>query len=184
MPFAPKELIVKRLVAAHEAWYDVFTDYEFAGRTFDAYCEFHSHGEKYVLVKRAKLWEVNAHEYLFIDALDHLDAGTLDSYVEFMETRALEKVDPVPNHMQSSRSLVIVADRVDDEAKRACRKTRFRKNFALGIRGWADLRLAVVDIAGHDVVTNGAGKEMKASLEANARADEEADGHKEKGSIE
>ena len=101
-----------------------------------------------------------------------------------METRALEKVDPVPNHMQSSLSLVIVADRVDDEAKRACRKTRFRKNFALGIRGWADLRLAVVDIAGHDVVTNGAGKEMKASLEANARADDEADGHKEKGSIE
>ena len=135
MPFAPKELIVKRLVAAHEAWYDVFTDYEFAGRTFDAYCEFHSHGEKYVLVKRAKLWEVNAHEYLFIDALDHLDAGTLDSYVEFMETRALEKVDPVPNHMQSSLSLVIVADRVDDEAKRACRKTRFRKNFALGNAG-------------------------------------------------
>ena len=88
MPFAPKDLIVKRLVAAHEAWYDVFTDYEFAGRTFDAYCEFHSHGEKYVLVKRAKLWEVNAHEYLFIDALDHLDAGTLDSYVEFMETTA------------------------------------------------------------------------------------------------
>ena len=54
-----KHLVLKRILAAHEQWFDVRRGYEYAGRTFPGYAEFHSYGEKYVLVKRAKLWEVD-----------------------------------------------------------------------------------------------------------------------------
>ena len=53
-----KQLVLKRILAAHEAFFDVHRDYEFAGRSFPGFAEFHSFGEQYVLVKRAKLWEV------------------------------------------------------------------------------------------------------------------------------
>lgn len=162
-----RELVLARLLASHETWFDVHRDYAFGGRVFPGYAEFRSHGEQYVLVKRAKLWEVDAFEYLFFESAEHLDAGTLAGLVKFITTKGMEKVHPEPNHMTSYLSLVVVADAIDDEAKKLARKAKFRKNFALGIRGWADLRLAVIDLSDRSVTTNSQGKEMKATLQAN-----------------
>ena len=162
-----KHLVLKRILAAHEQWFDVRRGYEYAGRTFPGYAEFHSYGEKYVLVKSAKLWEVDTHEYLFFVLADALDETQVRDLVSFMEHDGLKKVVPKPNHMSSAISLVIVADSCAQEAAKAVRKTRFRKNFALGIRGWADLRVAVADLSANRVITNAAGKQLKTTLEAN-----------------
>ena len=162
-----KQLVLQRILTAHETWFDVTRGYEYAGRTFDGYAEFHSHGEGYVLVKRAKMWEVDNHEYLFFLVREHLDEAGLAELIGFMKTDALRKVDPEPNHMSSCISLVVIADDVSEAAMKLARRTRFRKNFAFGIRGWADMRIAVVDVSTQTVQTNAAGKTMKATLEAN-----------------
>ena len=167
-----KDDVLDRLLAAHEAWYNVHRDYEFAGRVFPGYAEFHTMGEKYVLVKRAKLWGVASHEYIFFVEESNLDADVLDELVSFMKTKAIDKVDPSePDHMQSFLSLVMIADSVAPDVAKMVRRTRFRKNFKLGINGWADLRLAVIDLGRMDVVTNAMGKDMKGSLEANLTVD-------------
>lgn len=162
-----RELMLERLLVSHETWFDVYRDYEFGGRTFPGFAEFHSHGEQYVLVKRAKLWEVDAFEYLFFESVEHLDEPLLAELVEYMTTVAIEKVHPDPNHMTSYLSLVVIADGISDGLEKVVRKTKFRKNFALGIRGWADLRLAVVDLSTQSVTTNSQGKELRSTLEAN-----------------
>lgn len=163
-----KEEILDRLLRAHQSYYDVFENHEHAGRIFPGYAEFHTHGEQYVLIKRAKLWEVDSHEYLFFDFADRLDAERVSQDVRFMQEKAIEVVKPQPNHMSSNLGLVVIADSVDDDAARLLKKTRYRKNFKLGLEGWSDLRLAAIDLAGRRVVTNGAGKDMKQTLQANA----------------
>lgn len=162
-----RELVLERLLASHETWFDVYRDYEFEGRVFPGYAEFHSHGEQYVLVKRAKLWEVDAFEYLFFVTADTLRHAELEGLIDFMTTRAMQKVKPKPNHMASYLSLVIIANEADENVKRLVRKTRFRKNFALGIRGWADLRLALIDLSDDSVTTNPQGEDLKENLKAN-----------------
>ena len=94
-----KQLVLKRILAAHEAFFDVHRDYEFAGRSFPGFAEFHSFGEQYVLVKRAKLWEANSHEYLFFTYAETFDEAQLDKWVRFMKERGLEKVTSEPNHI-------------------------------------------------------------------------------------
>lgn len=167
-PADAKRDILERLLAAHAAWFDVSRDHSFAGRTFPGYAEFHSSAEKYVLTKRAKLWGASAHEYLFFTMTSSLSKAALDDLVAFMTTAALDKVKPDPEHMTSYLSLVIIADDADEDALRAARKAKFRKNFKLGLEGWADLRVAVVDVHNANVVTNAMGKELRATLEANA----------------
>lgn len=157
-----------RLLAAHEAWFDVSRDHAFGGRVFPGYAEFHSSAEKYVLVKRAKLWGVSAHEYLFFCLAGHLGMHGYQELADFMTSKALDKVRIDPEHMTSYLSLVVVADAVDADVARAVRRTRFRKNYAFGLKGWSDLRVAVVDLATSSVITNAMGKELRASLEANA----------------
>ena len=163
----PAELMLKKLLVAHEVWFDVQRDYKLAGRTFPGFAEFHSTGERYVLVKRAKLWEVATHEYLFFDVVDELDGDGLAQAVDLMTTEALKLVEPRPNHMFSNISLVVIAGSLAPGVEKAVRKVRFRKNFKWGLWGWSDLRVAVVDMARGRILTNAAGKALRATLEAN-----------------
>ena len=168
---AKSELVLERLLAAHGAWFDVSQDVSVAGRAFRALAQFHSFGEQYVLVKRVKLWEAEEHEYMLLDVRDHIDAEAARSYVEFMKNEALELVKPEPNHMSSFRTLVVIVNSASDEACSLFRKTSHRKNFMWGIRGWSDVRLALIDLSkpqGSRVVCNGAAKRIRKSLEANA----------------
>ena len=168
---AKSELVLERLLAAHGAWFDVSRDVSVAGRAFRALAQFHSFGEQYVLVKRVKLWEAEEHEYMLFDVRDHIDAEAARSYVEFMKNEALELVKPEPNHMSSFRTLVVIANSASDEACTLFRKTSHRKNFMWGIRGWSDVRLALIDLSkpqGSRVVCNDAAKRIRKSLEANA----------------
>lgn len=168
---AKSELVLERLLAAHGAWFDVSRDVSVAGRAFRALAQFHSFGEQYVLVKRVKLWEAEEHEYMLFDVRDHIDAEAARSYVEFMKNEALELVKPEPNHMSSFRTLVVIANSASDEACALFRKTSHRKNFMWGIRGWSDVRLALIDLSkpqGSRVVCNGAAKRIRKSLETNA----------------
>lgn len=168
---AKSELVLERLLAAHGAWFDVSRDVSVAGRAFRALAQFHSFGEQYVLVKRVKLWEAEEHEYMLFDVRDHIDAEAARSYVEFMKNEALELVRPEPNHMSSFRTLVVIANSASDEACSLFRKTSHRKNFMWGIRGWSDVRLALIDLSkpqGSRVVCNGAAKRIRKSLETNA----------------
>lgn len=168
---AKSELVLERLLAAHGAWFDVSRDVSVAGRAFRALAQFHSFGEQYVLVKRVKLWEAEEHEYMLFDVRDHIDAEAARSYVEFMKNEALELVKPEPNHMSSFRTLVVIANSASDEACTLFHKTSHRKNFMWGIRGWSDVRLALIDLSkpqGSRVVCNGAAKRIRKSLEANA----------------
>lgn len=160
--------VIERLLKAHEGYFDIKRDYQFGGRTFPGYGEFHSTASSYVLVKRAKLWEASAHEYLFFLDTLCLDQSYLDDAVGFIVEKGLEKVQLSPSHMTSYLSLVIIADRAEEEAMRAVRRMRFRKNFRWGLQGWADLRLAAVDLSAGLVETNAMAKELRATLEANA----------------
>ena len=170
MALAGRGEVIERLLAAHEAWFDVERDHDFAGRTFPGYAEFHSSVSRYVLVKRAKLWEAASHEHLFFWGTPRLTTGELDDLVGCVTGEGLSLVRPAPDHMTTYLSLAIVADAVDDLAWERVRRTRFRKNFALGW-GWADLRLAVADLSRGRVTTNSQGKPLGETLQANAFID-------------
>ena len=156
--------LLERVLAAHKSFYDIRRDYLFEGRTFPAFAEYHTYGEKYVLVKRAKLWEVNTHDFMFFECVDELDETQLAEEISFMQEKALRKVDAGPNHMSSALSLVIIANRTTEAARKLAKKNRF------GFRGWTDLRLAVVDLSlptDKSVVVNNAGKQLKEVLSSN-----------------
>lgn len=170
-PSEAARLMVRRLLLAHEAWYDVEPACQVAGRAFDGHAAFSSHGEKYVLSRKAKLWEVDTGEHLLFRCVSRLTEDDVRADVAFMEGPALQElVHPAPNHMSTNLGLIWVCDCATPEAVRLVRRTRFRKNHRLGLWGWTDLRLAVVSLAAlgrGSLVTNGAGKVLRPTIEAN-----------------
>lgn len=165
-----RELFLSRVIHAHRSFYDFWTPWEYDGRTFDAYGEYHNHAAQYVLVKRAQLWAVDTHDYLFIETRPTYSTSDLETDLAWVTQHGIKRVVPKKDHMSSSLTLIIITDSASDEVMRAVTKTRFRKNYLLGIHGWTDLRLSLVNLsapAGHQVVCNTAGKPLKKVLVSN-----------------
>lgn len=158
------ERYLEALLDMHETYYDVERAHDFAGRSFEGYAEFHAESSQYVLAKRARLWGVNTHEYLFFKVLDRASADEVRELVDFMTTRALDKIELNPEHMTSYLTLVIIASETDEEVDRLVRTTRFRKSFALGFRGWTDLRMALVDLSDCRIIANKQGTDIADTL--------------------
>ena len=156
--------IVSQLLSSFSNHYNTQQDYHFAGETFAGYGEFHSRGEKYVLVKKAQIWAVEAHDYLFIQYVPHLTAQMLQALIVLLQTQGIQKVQPHAEHMKSSLTLIVLTDKADDEALSICSKTKFHKLFRFGWYGWADLRLAVLEQTAQTVITNRAGKDLSQFL--------------------
>lgn len=166
MAITALDKLTDKVLEAHEAYYDVRRGYDYAGMQFAGYAELHAETSQYVLTKQAKLWEAHTHDYLFFAKREALDLQEVDRLVAFMKTNALEKVKPEQDHMTSYLTLIILAGTADCSALTAVEKARFRKNYAWGLKGWADLRVAVVDLSCERVVTNVRAREMASLLES------------------
>ncbi len=166
------ELLIRRLVAAHASFYNFEEPHLEAGHTFAAYGEFHEEAISYVAIKAIKMWGVNSHDYLYVYQAQNFEEAQAEQLIEFMNTHALEHVNAGPEHMSSSRTLVVVADSATDGARKLFQKTKHRKSFKFSIQGWSDLRLALIDMSQpsgskDQTVWNAAGKALERVIAGN-----------------
>ena len=165
------QVVLKRLLAAHEAWFDVSRDFTLSDRTFPGFAAFHANDSRYVGSKKVKLWEANSHEYILFDIVEHLEKNAFLRDVDFVKTEGLQLVTLGKDHMSTNLSLVIIADSTEEGIDAVVRGVHWRKNYLLGFKGWTDLRCAVVDLSRDPrkrIITNAAGKQLRQALEANA----------------
>ncbi len=120
---------------------------------------FHQHSSRYVLVKKAELWNADCNEYLYIYSMPHLTKELYDRALEYTVNEGSKLVDPKRGHMYSYVSALFLADQVDDDALAALKRCRIHKNFLFSLHGWMDVHTAVVDITQEQVTANGAGRD-------------------------
>jgi len=57
--------------------------------------------------------------------------------------------------------VLILEDGFEENLKKSIEKFKFNRSFAFGFKGWAYIRLLVVDLSKGEVITNKRGKEVK-----------------------
>lgn len=139
-------------------------------REFALYGHFNVDNSRYVLSKKAKLWEANCQEHLFVDVpgeggrldgrrlqdIDELLRQTVEPYY----VRHGEKYPPA-NHMYSYITVVIVTDGpIEPEIKKLVKSYRFSKTYRFNLRGYMETRMVLISITDKTVITNQAGKPL------------------------
>lgn len=153
------EEALEKLLRSYETYYNVVREPE--DSRFAARAEFHSHGEKYVLVRRAKIWEEDSHEYVYFASAEHLTEALVAELAEACWRDGLARVAPAPNHRNSDITLQIVARTADPEARRAVRKLRRSKNYQMGLQGWSSLRAVAYELSDGGLSCNRQGRDLK-----------------------
>lgn len=139
--------LLKRLLKPYRRYFDIFENYDLFGTKIPVMAAFHSRGEKYVLTKKAKLWGVECHEYVFFFQTEKLTADAFDEMAELLKKAETEFVKPHDEHMYTHLTAIISAEKTDSEAEKMLCAFKSRKNYLFSLHGWSDIRMVLIETA-------------------------------------
>lgn len=148
--------LLENLIKGYAPYYDV----EYAKDDklpLVARCTFHVHSEKYVLTKKAVLWDADSHEHVFVFSLPHLTKELYEECRDAVYEKGMALIDPKPGHMYTYLTTVFLCDSCDPEARKELRRCRLHKNFRFSLYGWMDFHTALVDLKQKKIDTNSSG---------------------------
>ncbi|MBS1402886.1 MAG: hypothetical protein HPZ79_07875 [Oscillospiraceae bacterium] len=153
----PNEALEK-LLPAYTRYYDVSHD---AVPPFSATAEFHSHGEKYILIRQAKMWDMDSHEYVYFVTEDAVSESRLQTLIETAWKDAMPRVKPSGSHRNSDVTLILLTPELDDAARKAIRRTHRSVGYQHGFQGWSNLRIGAIELLDGRITCNRHGSDLK-----------------------
>ena len=153
-----RQEMVKRLLNSYESYFDI-VPCEDNAIGLVARCDFHVHNEKYVLVKSARLWEADCHEYVYVFSVDNLTEEVFGKCESFVCEDGFSRVVPKSGHMYTYITAVFVCDDFTKDAVRRLKKSKHYKSYKFTLHGWADFRTFAIRASDKALYHNPAGTE-------------------------
>ena len=151
--------VLTRMLKGSPAYFDI-EQYEDGkdGFPLAAHCRFYVHSEKYVLVKKAKLWDADSNEYVYIFSVPELTKELYEICKNYAYEDGMKLIDPKPGHMYSYITPVFICDTCTPEAEKALKRCRIYKSFHFSWYGWMNVHTAAVVCKESRVMTNRMGR--------------------------
>lgn len=147
------------LLKSYRRYYNINT--ESPAEPFAAEAAFHSHNEQYFLVKRATLSEADSHEYVFFAAAEQLDLEQAKLLDERAWEEGMSRVRPHKNHRNTDVVLIILAERISEEARAFIRKSRHYQSYHHTLQGWSHYSMVAMELSTGEFLANRRGKDLK-----------------------
>lgn len=165
------EQMLEKLKRFYASTFDLEDDHRLGTERFSLYGHFNVDNSRYVLVKKAKLWEANSQEHLFVRVWKEED-GPLDREAlcrllmpleQIAEPQYVRKGEKYPpkNHMYSFLTLVLLTDgEIEPDALQYAKKYKFSRTYLFNFRGYLETRLVLVSMKDHQITTNHDGRQL------------------------
>ena len=152
--------VLTRMLKGYQAYFDI-EQYEDGkdGLPLAAHCRFYVHSEKYVLVKKAKLWDADSNEYVYIFSVPELTKEIFERCKNYAYEDGMKLIDPKPGHMYSYITPVFICDTCTPEAEKALKRCRIYKSFHFSLHGWADHHTALIELSTGQIDANAGGRQ-------------------------
>lgn len=128
---------------------------------FVAEADFVSHNEQYFLVKSAKIADIDSNEFVFFAQTDFLDMENFLEYDKAAWATGLSRIVPYSGHRNSDITLVIIADKINDEVKKIIKKTKHYKSYKFSFWGWSNFKLVTMEFSSGQLFSNRMGGDLK-----------------------
>ncbi len=151
-----REEALKKILKSYEAYFDI-EEAEASELPLVAKCSFFVHSEKYVLLKKAKLWSADSNEYVYIFSVPELNREIYEKCRDYAYEQGMALIDPKPGHMYTYITALFICEHSESGAVKALKRCRLHKNFQFSLLGWMDYHTALVDLGTEKVYTNGSG---------------------------
>ena len=143
---------LEKLLPSFRRYYNVIT--EGVAEPFAAEAVFQSHNEQYFLIKSARISEANS-------IADSLTAEELKKLDGCAWERGTKNVQPNYYHRSTDVALIIIAEAIDEEAKKLMKKLNHSRSYQFGLKGYSNYRLVALELSTGKVFHNRQGQNLK-----------------------
>lgn len=162
-----------RLLVKYSNSFNIYKPYQIGEEEYPAYGYFYSHNEKYVLVRKAKMWASDSYEHLLFMDADEITVDDVQKARELivghMEEQMVRKGEKYPeeNHMLSILTIVLLSTKaLKHDVEKMIHHFKFDKGYMMNMRGYCRGRIAAVSMDDRNVVTSPQAKPMKKMLKS------------------
>ncbi len=153
---------LESLLKRYQLHYDVETNKFILETKIDIYALSVIEHYRNIINKNIKIDHYQEREIILVNGFEkYIDVNDMNEYFQFLNKVAQELVSPsfdVMSHIINS--IIISATGFSQEAILASQSFRYSKTFFLGIKGWCDIRLLLIDIKNYAVFCNAKGREI------------------------
>ncbi len=156
------EAYLKDLEERYKYYYEVERDKEIFGVKVDIFAKSSTEHFRQVLTKNIKIDQHYTKEYAAVKAeKKFVDKNEVEEFSKYLKSSINELFTPSVDTMSTILNGVLIsASGFSEEAIRFGEKFKFSKSFLLGIKGWCDIRLILVDLKEEKLYSNQKGKEV------------------------
>lgn len=126
--------------------FDFTKDYALGDIVFPLYGKYYMRNSRYFASKKIEIYASTIFEHLLY--FKH-EGEFLPEDFEKLEKTIIDNLDNLlkidEEHMSSLITLIVEAPGVAEDLKPKIKKYKFKKTFKFGLRGWADIKLIVID---------------------------------------
>lgn len=153
-----REEVLSKLLKSYSSYFNI-EELENTELPLAAKCTLNVHSEKYVLIKKAKLWSVDNNEHLYIFSLPVLTEEMYKKCRDYAYEKGMALIHPGPNHMYTYITALFICDECEPDAKKLLTRCRIFKNFRFSFYGWMDYHTALLELNAEKVSTNSSGRD-------------------------
>ncbi|MCG8540232.1 MAG: hypothetical protein MJA82_09870 [Clostridia bacterium] len=129
--------------------------YKYNKEEFDLFALSNIRNEKYMATKRIRIYAFENDEYCFMKYYKSLNEDSLGKIIDILKISINDYIKPHDEHMSSTITGILAVDNIEDsDIIKKVKKFHYQKSFALGFKGWVDVRLVLVDLNRKDVITS------------------------------
>jgi len=156
------EAYLRDLEERYKYYYETERNKEILGVRLDIFAKSSTEHFRQVLTKGIKIDQHYTKEYAVVNTLrGFIDKGAVENFSQFLKSLVNELVTPLVDTMSTVLNGVLVSTSgFSEEAVSFAKKFKFSKSFLLGIKGWCEIRLILVDLKKEELYSNQKGKEV------------------------
>ncbi len=166
------EAYLKDLEERYKYYYEVERDKEISGVKVDIFAKSSTEYFRQVLTKDIKIDQYYTKEYAIVKVeKSFVGKKELDKFSQFLTSLTNELITPSLDVMSTTlNGVLITASGFSEEAINFAKKFKFSKSFLLGIKGWCDIRLILVDLKEEKLYSNKKGKEVLSAYKIKSKS--------------
>ena len=151
-----RELFLKILEDSFSAYYDIVPQQHpelplaFRG-------DYVKREGRYWITKSLPIWSSEEGEFAYVFAADSFTGELAERCIAFALEDGLPRVKPHKDHQHTDIKVILIADRMDEAARKAVQQCRFTKNYRFSFWGFTNLLAAAVDLSEGKAYPNKAG---------------------------
>lgn len=157
---------LERLLGLYKRHFDISFNCTLLDTTVPVMAHFNSRGEKFLLVKKAKIWAYECNEHVFFFAPEVADERFFCSITDFVEASEALLVKPHSEHMYTYLTAIVITERLTKEARKNAKRYKWRKSYRFSLYGWCHIRIVIFELPEGTFTSNRDGKEVSKALSA------------------